>query len=54
MLTTYRVIKEFNMGTMSAGNHSLKMNGAPLEAGYYFYTLQTNDDQVTRRMAVTK
>ncbi len=47
-------VLKYDLGMMNAGNHELQIDGAGLEAGVYFYTLETPENQVTRKMQVTK
>jgi hypothetical protein len=41
-----------NYGTMSAGVHTLNINGANLTSGVYLYTVKINGDSYTKKMIV--
>ncbi|MBI4931435.1 MAG: T9SS type A sorting domain-containing protein [Bacteroidetes bacterium] len=43
-----------NFGSQSAGMHTIKLNTAKLSSGIYFYTVKAGDNQITRKMIVSK
>jgi hypothetical protein len=43
---------EKNLGFLGAGNHAIEIDASALKSGIYFYSLQTKDHEVTRRMKV--
>ena len=47
---TGKIVKEYNLGELNAGNHSITFDTAALPAGTYFYSL----NNITRRMTVIK
>ncbi len=49
-----KVVSIQNMGFKGAGNHKLTIDGQALTSGVYFYTLSTNDSEVTKKMQVLK
>jgi hypothetical protein len=46
------VVNEGGLGIMSAGNHTISIDGNSLSTGMYFYTLSTGDHQITKKMQV--
>lgn len=46
------VVNEGELGIMSAGNHTISIDGNSLSTGMYFYTLSTGDHQITKKMQV--
>jgi len=40
--------------TLSAGNHSVEMNGADLTSGLYFYRISTPEFSKTMKMMLVK
>ena len=46
------VLNHGDLGVMNAGNHKLTIDGNGLSSGMYFYTIATQDHQVTKRMQV--
>ncbi len=47
-------VKELVNSTMFAGNHSVKMNGADLTSGLYFYRISTPEYSKTMKMMLVK
>lgn len=47
-------VKELVNGNMSAGNHSVEMNGADLTSGLYFYRISTPEFSKTMKMMLVK
>jgi len=51
---TGKQVKAFNKGKQTTGKYSVSFDGNELQAGIYFYTLKTDNSQVTKRMNVIK
>ena len=49
-----RTVQQILNGTSTAGNHQVNVNTSSLEAGVYYYTMQTASGKMTRKMIVTK
>jgi Secretion system C-terminal sorting domain len=49
-----KVVSQKDLGYQKAGNHEITLDGNTLANGIYFYTLQTKDSEVTRKMNVVK
>lgn len=47
-------VKELVNGNMSAGNHSVEMNGTDLTSGLYFYRISTPEFSKTMKMMLVK
>lgn len=41
-----------DLGVKAAGNHVISIDGEGLSSGMYFYTISSNDHQITRKMQV--
>ncbi len=48
------LIRELANGTFQTGSHSLSWSAANLKAGYYFYTLQTSTNILSRKALIVK
>ena len=46
------VLNQGDLGVMNAGNHTLSIDGNGLTSGIYFYTIATDNHQVTKKMQV--
>jgi hypothetical protein len=57
-LTVYnsngQLVRKLINEKLSAGKHSKQFNGESLNSGIYFYTLQTGDKKLTRKMLLIK
>lgn len=51
---TGKQVMNFNQGHQNSGEYQVEINAENLQAGVYFYTLNVNGNQVTRRMVITK
>jgi hypothetical protein len=51
---TGKVIKTFNEGTKSAGQHGVEFKDGDLQSGIYFYTLTAGGHKMTKRMNVVR
>jgi hypothetical protein len=51
---TGKLVMSFDRGQQNAGNHQVEFDAANLQAGVYFYTLNVNDNKISRRLVVTK
>jgi len=51
---TGRTVLIRNLGLMNAGDHQFRLSGTNLEAGHYFYTLQTDDTSQTKKMSIVR
>jgi len=51
---TGKVVASTSFGQMSPGNHEITLDGTALDAGIYFYTLSTEDYEVTKKMKVLR
>jgi hypothetical protein len=47
-------IMNFNEGKQAAGRHEISLDGASLNAGIYFYTINVNGSKLTNKMTVIK
>jgi len=47
-------VKTFISNSMSAGNHSVEFNAQNLPSGIYFYTLNSNNITITKKMLLLK
>lgn len=47
-----KVVRTENLGRNLAGNHVITLSSEGLSSGMYFYTIRSNDHQVTRKMQV--
>ncbi len=51
---TGRIIMHKNEGFVRAGKHTVRIDGSPLEAGIYLYSLRAGNFTETRRMTVSR
>ncbi|MEX2483652.1 MAG: T9SS type A sorting domain-containing protein [Brumimicrobium sp.] len=51
---TGKTILDVNEGNVSAGNHSIKVDGSSLASGVYYFNMNAGDTQVTHKMIVNK
>ncbi|HBB91291.1 MAG TPA: hypothetical protein DC042_06145 [Bacteroidales bacterium] len=51
---TGRIIMQKNEGFIRAGKHTVRIDGSPLEAGIYLYSLRAGNFTETRRMTVAR
>jgi hypothetical protein len=51
---TGRTILIKECGILNAGDHQIRISGTDLEAGNYFYTLQTDNTSQTKKMTVVR
>jgi len=49
-----QLVKELVNGNMNAGNHSINFNAADLNSGVYFYTMETGETKITKKMLLMK
>ena len=47
-------IDAINLGSQSAGTHTIKVNTSKLTSGIYFYTVKVGDKEITKKMIVNK
>jgi len=47
-------MEAINLGSQSAGTHTLKMNTSKLTSGIYFYTIKVSDNEITKKMVVSR
>lgn len=47
-------IRSYNLGSLSAGKHSLKVNADGMTPGAYFYSLTAGDKMLTKRMMLSE
>jgi hypothetical protein len=47
-------MEAINLGSQSAGTHTLKMNTSKLSSGIYFYTVKAGDKEITKKMIVSR
>ncbi|MBK9190379.1 MAG: T9SS type A sorting domain-containing protein [Crocinitomicaceae bacterium] len=50
---TGKVVKTMTPGNMTAGSHSLNVDGSDMAEGVYFYTFTIGDNKVTKQMVVS-
>jgi len=57
-LTVYNItgqkVAELENGVIKAGTHSVEFDGSMLNSGLYYYTLEVNEKNITRKMVLTK
>jgi photosystem II stability/assembly factor-like uncharacterized protein len=51
---TGQLVSQLASGTINAGVHSVDFNGAKLNSGVYYYTLEVDGKAMTRRMVLMK
>ena len=51
---TGKVVKTMNQGNQAAGTYQININGNEFAEGAYFYTFTVGENQITKRMVVTK
>ncbi|HYF02134.1 MAG TPA: T9SS type A sorting domain-containing protein, partial [Patescibacteria group bacterium] len=49
-----RTLQTLNLGRMEAGNHSTTIQAMDMPAGTYYYTLQTDNANITRRFLIVR
>jgi hypothetical protein len=49
-----KAVIENNLGHVSAGKHTITMNGANLSKGVYFYNIKANGASLTKKMVITE
>jgi len=49
-----QLVSELANGVMNAGNHAVDFDGSKLNSGVYYYTLNTDGKNITKKMVLTK
>ena len=49
-----KVVKSINNGVQTSGSYQIDLSGSDFAEGVYFYTFTIGEQQVTKRMVVTK